>query len=226
MKALNEYLVKQLREGRINKNLKQSDVATRIGVKGGTLSNYENGVSEPTIDTFAALCEIYDLDFAEILETAYGTNSSKNNFQILYSEKELLKRYRVLDSYGKELVESVLNKELDRCVSKYCSTTRQYFPLSNNPDITYVSYRNDFAEEFFMRKPTGNFFYLDDIIDFLNGSLTQDELNAKAKSKSDIDSTFTILDTLTKSQTSAPILNAAHEWDETKATDETKKPQI
>ena len=42
---MNEYLVTKLKEGRINKGLKQSDVAIKIGVKGNTLSNYENGVS-------------------------------------------------------------------------------------------------------------------------------------------------------------------------------------
>lgn len=40
----------------------QSDVARKIGVKGNILSNYENGISEPDIDTFCALCDIYDLD--------------------------------------------------------------------------------------------------------------------------------------------------------------------
>lgn len=42
--------------------IKQSDVARKIGVKGNILSNYENGISEPDIDTFCALCDIYDLD--------------------------------------------------------------------------------------------------------------------------------------------------------------------
>ena len=46
---MNEYLIKKLKEGRLCKGLKQSDVAKKIGVKGNTLSNYENGVSPTSI---------------------------------------------------------------------------------------------------------------------------------------------------------------------------------
>ena len=52
---MNRYIIEKLREGRVNAKLKQSDVAKLIGIKGNTLSNYENGVSEPSIDTFCAL---------------------------------------------------------------------------------------------------------------------------------------------------------------------------
>ena len=55
---MNKYIIEKLKEGRSNANLKQSEVAKKLGVKANTLSNYENGVSEPDIDTFCALCDI------------------------------------------------------------------------------------------------------------------------------------------------------------------------
>lgn len=112
---MNEYLVKALKEGRANKGLKQSDVAELVGVKANTLSNYENGVSEPDIDTFANLCEIYGLDFSYVLGEAYGLNVSGTNFDIRPSEIEIIKNYRSLDPHGKEMVDLVLYKEHSRC---------------------------------------------------------------------------------------------------------------
>ena len=64
---MNKYIIEKLKEGRSNANLKQSEVAKKLGVKANTLSNYENGVSEPDIDTFCALCDIYKLDPSDIL---------------------------------------------------------------------------------------------------------------------------------------------------------------
>lgn len=111
---MNEYLISQLKEGRINKGLKQSDVATKIGVKGNTLSNYENGVSEPDIDTFCALCDIYGLDAAELLGEAYGLGVQGSDFAIKPSEIEHIKKYRELDSHGKKMVDFTLNEEWER----------------------------------------------------------------------------------------------------------------
>lgn len=114
---MNDYVIKALREGRINKGLKQSDVAEKIGVKGGTLSNYENGISEPDIDTFCELCEIYDLDFSYVLGEAYGLSINGADFDIKPSEIEHIKKYRELDAHGKEMVDFALLKEWERAIA-------------------------------------------------------------------------------------------------------------
>lgn len=112
---MNEYLISKLKEGRINKGLKQSDVAVKIGVKGNTLSNYENGVSEPDIDTFCALCDIYGLDAADLLGEAYGLGVQGSDFSIKPSEIEYIKKYRSLDEHGKKMVDFVISEEFNRC---------------------------------------------------------------------------------------------------------------
>lgn len=108
---LNKYVIEKLKEGRANAKLKQSEVAEKIGIKGNTLSNYENGVSEPDIDTFCALCDIYNIDPALILNEAYGLNAQGESFKIKPSEIDLLKKYRSLDSTGKETINLVLERE-------------------------------------------------------------------------------------------------------------------
>ena len=112
---MNACLIEQLKKARVAKKLKQSDVAKMIGVKGNTLSNYENGVSEPDIDTFCALCDIYELDPAEILGEAYGLNVQGSDFNIKPSEIDMIKEYRTLDEHGQEIVRILLQKEYERC---------------------------------------------------------------------------------------------------------------
>ena len=111
---MNSYLVSQLKAGRLSKGLKQSDVAKKIGVKGNTLSNYENGVSEPDIDTFCALCDIYEIDPAELLGEAYGLNVQGTGFEIKPSEINIIKIYRSLDNQGKKVIDFLLESELNR----------------------------------------------------------------------------------------------------------------
>ncbi len=112
---MNQILINQLKEGRIQKGWKQSDVEEMTGIKKNTLSNYENGVSEPDIDTFAKLCSLYDLDCACLLEEAYGL--SKEDFVLKDSEKQIITKYRSLDGYGKKAVDTTLDHEIVRVQS-------------------------------------------------------------------------------------------------------------
>ncbi len=115
---MNEYLVSQLRKGRLDKGLKQSDVSKETGIKNTTLSNYENGVTEPDMDTFLTLCELYELDFVSLMEEAYGINVPGKNFHIKPSQMELLERYNALDDHGKEMVDFTLEKEYERSIAE------------------------------------------------------------------------------------------------------------
>lgn len=110
----NDYLISKLKEGRINKGLKQSDVTQFTGIKNTTLSNYENGITEPDIDTFLQLCELYELDYAGILAEAYGLSVQGEDFKIRPSEIEVAKKYRFISTHspdGASVVETVLDRE-------------------------------------------------------------------------------------------------------------------
>lgn len=111
---MNSYIIEKLKEGRVNAKLKQSEVAEMIGIKGNTLSNYENGVSEPDIDTFCALCDIYNIDPSNILNEAYGLSVQGEDFKIRPSEIEIAKKYRFISDNspdGSNVVDAVLDRE-------------------------------------------------------------------------------------------------------------------
>ena len=135
---MNKYLISKLKEGRINKGLKQSDVTQFTGIKNTTLSNYENGVTEPDIDTFLQLCELYELDYAGILAEAYGLSVQGEDFKIKPSEIEVAKKYRDLDSHGKEMVDFTLLKEWERSTAENKSETK-VIPMMSKDDPNYVN---------------------------------------------------------------------------------------
>lgn len=144
---MNDYLISKLKEGRINKGLKQSEVTRYTGIKNTTLSNYENGITEPDIDTFLQLCELYELDYASILGEAYGLNVQGTAFDIKPSEIEQLKKYRDLDSHGREMVDFTLEKEWERS-----TTESKIVPISTVPDIKAAHERTDIEITDEMRK--------------------------------------------------------------------------
>lgn len=97
-------------------SLSAKDVAEKLKDSGyevsdKTIYGYEYGKRMPNADIFMALCEIYHCN--NILETF-------KNIQVDYSipddkEWELIEKYRSLDSYGAELVDTVVEAEYQRC---------------------------------------------------------------------------------------------------------------
>lgn len=144
---MNEYLILKLKEGRINKGLKQSDVTQFTGIKNTTLSNYENGITEPDIDTFLQLCELYELDYAGILAEAYGLSVQGEDFKIRPSEIEIAKKYRSLDSHGQETVSYILDRETERVKTlreqtEYIDNLKSFVPKGNPniPQMRLINY--------------------------------------------------------------------------------------
>lgn len=105
---MNEILLNLLRAARLSKNMQQKEVADFMGVRGSTISNWENGRSQPDIDEFVKLCSIYGVNYADFLTKAYGDITFQEN---IYTPEEIahLQKYRALDDNGRAAVDSVLN---------------------------------------------------------------------------------------------------------------------
>ena len=112
---MNELLIDRLKTARNSKGLKQQDVADQLGIKANTISNWEKGRTEPDIDTFVKLCKIYQIDCPSLLSDVYAFDRISNDISL--QEYDFIKKYRVLDKHGKEMVDLVLEKEYDRCIS-------------------------------------------------------------------------------------------------------------
>lgn len=110
---MNELLIDRLRTARNECGFKQQDVAEQMGIKANTISNWEKGRTEPDIDSFVKLCEIYRIDCAALLSDVYAFKRIQNDISL--SEYDGIKKYRALDPHGKDMVDTVLSKEHDRC---------------------------------------------------------------------------------------------------------------
>lgn len=68
------YLGKMLQDARNKLNIKQSDVAFKIGCTSSNISSWERGKSKIDIESLIELCKIYGIDFVEVLENANNSN--------------------------------------------------------------------------------------------------------------------------------------------------------
>lgn len=103
-----EEIGRILKESRVASGLTQAQVAETIGRPQNTISAWEMGRAQPDANTLFVL---FDL-FGRSVDEAFGF--TKAPFDITSIERERIKKYRTLDRYGKELVDTVLNLESAR----------------------------------------------------------------------------------------------------------------
>lgn len=58
-----------IREGRKRAGLTQQELADKLGITTGAVSNYENGVSFPKAEIDFGLCDILDITPRELFES-------------------------------------------------------------------------------------------------------------------------------------------------------------
>lgn len=107
---------KKLKELREKNGLTRKDAVDKlsnigIDISDKTLYGYESGRNSANADMFLALCQIYNCknianEFSELSEDVLFTNA----------EWEFIEKYRALDSHGKDMVDTVLEKEHSRCL--------------------------------------------------------------------------------------------------------------
>ncbi len=87
------------------------ELVRRSGIPKGTLSKITSGIhSNPTLGTALALCKALDCTLNDMVgQLSQSTVST--------AEMRHLKKYRVLDSYGKEAVDGLTDIEYERCTA-------------------------------------------------------------------------------------------------------------
>jgi len=112
--------LKQLRK---EKGLSQITLAKELGVSGGTVAMWETGKRKPQFEMFDKLCTFFDRSMDYIL----GASDDDRSFTLINEEvqqlgdwqveeqyEDMLRKYTLLDDYGKDAVDAVLRKEFNR----------------------------------------------------------------------------------------------------------------
>lgn len=119
---------------RLKAGYTQKDVYEHFKIPQSTFSSWEVGKSEPSGEMLIKLCEFYKCDIMKEF------SSLVDNDMFTLSELKLLENYRKLDSYGKDLVDTVISKELKRTEETNKKTTK-----SNDEDIVYINFAQNTA---------------------------------------------------------------------------------
>lgn len=115
-------LYDRLKEARKNAKLTQKQVAEIVGIATTTYSGYERGASDPDVNTLGKIMSAIHTD-ANFLyqdyqdrENPIQSDASRMLLDDVISRHEsgLIKKYRALDVHGKELVDMIINKEMER----------------------------------------------------------------------------------------------------------------
>lgn len=103
-----------LKEARETANMKQSEVAELIGCTASNVSSWERAKSKIDIESLVLLCNIYEINFSELMNKVHTKQSS----DFTNTEKKIIKKYRTLDNYGQEAVDKILDVEYKRCTNQ------------------------------------------------------------------------------------------------------------
>ena len=103
---------KRLRSARVSLKLTQKELASKIGVKHNSISDWENDKNKPDPDTIELLCGVLEISPNYLLGLHFESSVSP-------SELEIIKKYRSLDAYGKDIIDTILEKEYSRCEDEY-----------------------------------------------------------------------------------------------------------
>ena len=105
----------RIKEAREHLGLTQTELGKMLGVTGSSITNYEKETSHPKEQIIYKLMETLNVDANYLFQDFVNIKSKEND--ITLTEYEHIKKYRILDAHGQDMVDTVLDKEYTRCIS-------------------------------------------------------------------------------------------------------------
>ena len=97
------------------KKMTNEQLSDRTGIPLGTLSKILAGMSDsPKLSNIIAICNALDCSVEYIVS---GIPENTNNYSLSGEEIRMIESYRELDSFGRDLVETVIYKEAQRAAA-------------------------------------------------------------------------------------------------------------
>ena len=98
----------KLKLARTEAGLKQAELAKQLNTTGNTISNWENNVSKPDLDTLSYICGILHVNASFFLQPTLPED------EVSITELKIIKKYRYLDDHGRKMVDFTLEEEYKR----------------------------------------------------------------------------------------------------------------
>lgn len=108
---------KRIREAREQKGWTQRELGTRVGITASAIANYEKELSHPKESVLYRLLEALEVDANYLFQDVYDLPASVV-FSVTSVERTHIVKYRALDDDGRDMVDTVLNKEHARVLAR------------------------------------------------------------------------------------------------------------
>ena len=102
----------RIKEAREQLGLTQIELGKLVGVTGSAITNYEKETSHPKEQIIYKLMETLNVDANYLFQDVVKIKSQTND--VTLAEYDMIKRYRILDDYGKETINIALERETYR----------------------------------------------------------------------------------------------------------------
>jgi len=140
----------RIKEMREHCGLSRGELAKKVGVTVGAISNYENGVSSPKEPILFAIIETLGCDANYLFQDVVNIPQKTNNVTV--AEFEIVKNYRSLDQHGKETVDSILSIEMKRMRQLKITLSKEHDKSKESTAFqdklqTLKAAHNDFADD-------------------------------------------------------------------------------
>lgn len=91
-----ELLGMLLKEARVSRGYTQADIANMLEITSQNVSSWERGKSKIDIDTLVSLCDIYGIDFVNLIDRVKNEKTSE---PVIDSEEDVKHRVELLTDF-------------------------------------------------------------------------------------------------------------------------------
>lgn len=113
----------KIKKARLDMGYTQKKLAELIEAKPTAISNWEKNINKPDIEMVQKLCSTLNVS------ALYFIPPKIEQQEFTLQEKGMVKKYRELDIHGKDMVDTVIEKEYERCTA---------VPEEVKPEIVHI----------------------------------------------------------------------------------------
>lgn len=128
--SLNE----RIKEARIAKGITQEQLGSLIGVAKTTVAGYEKN-REPTAAKVGEIADVLGVDISFLFQDE--VKAMRNSRATPEEMEKLVKKYRLLDTFGQEAVDRIIDVELKRCIYE-SNQGRGAEEIAREPRVLYL----------------------------------------------------------------------------------------
>ena len=120
----------------------RNEFAVKLGIPSTTLRNYETNVREPGHTFLKQVSEFFNVS-VDYLLCLTDEKEVLHTFRLRSSEQNMIEQYRSLDPHGKDMVDTVHEKEVERMAELEKEPTSTIIEIQPHLEVSAAHARTD-----------------------------------------------------------------------------------